>query len=107
MRLLLNNAIISHYFLFSSYLSLSFPGSSVSKESACSAGDPNSIPRSGRSPREGNDNALKYTCLENPMDRVAWRVPRVGHNLVIKPPLAIYPEGKCKLLHQPDHSSRK
>ena len=107
MWLLLNNAIISHYFLFSSYLSLSFPGSSVSKESACSAGNPSSIPGSGRCPGEGNNNALKCTCLENPMDRVAWRVPRVGHNLVTKPPLAIYPEGECKPLHQPDHSSRK
>ena len=30
-----------------------FPGSSVSKESTCSAGDPGSIPESGRSPGEG------------------------------------------------------
>ena len=91
LRLLLNNAIISHYFLFSNYLSLSFPGSSVSKESARSTGDLSSIPESGRFPGEGNDNTLEYTCLENPMDRVAWRVPRVGHKLVTKP----------------DHSSRK
>ena len=45
-----------------------------SKESACSAGDPGSIPRSGRSPREGNDHPLQYSCLGNPMDREAWRV---------------------------------
>ena len=31
-----------------------------------------SIPGSGRSPGKGNDNLLQYSCLENPMDRVAW-----------------------------------
>ena len=33
---------------------MGFPGSSVDKESACRAADPDSIPGSGRSPREGN-----------------------------------------------------
>ena len=45
---------------------------SVSKESACSAGDPGSIPGLGRSPGEGNGNTLQYPCLENLMDRGAW-----------------------------------
>ena len=36
--------------------------------SACNAGDPGSIPGSGRSPGEGNGNPLQYSCLENPMD---------------------------------------
>ena len=27
----------------------------------------------GRSPGEGNGNPLQYSCLENPMDREAWR----------------------------------
>ena len=27
----------------------------------------------GRSPGEGNGNPLQYSCLENPMDRGAWR----------------------------------
>ena len=49
----------------------SFPHSSVSEESACSAGDP--IPGSGRFPGEGNGNPLQYSSLENPMDRGAWR----------------------------------
>ena len=40
-----------------------FPCSSVGKESAYSAGDPGSIPGSGRSPGEGNDNPLQYPCL--------------------------------------------
>ena len=43
------------------------------KESACSVGGVGSIPGSGRSPGEGNDNPLQYSCLENPMDRGAWR----------------------------------
>ena len=51
----------------------SFSGSSDSKEAACSAGDPSSIPRLGRSPGEGNDYPLQYSCLENPMDRGAWQ----------------------------------
>ena len=41
--------------------------------SACNAGDPGSIPGLGRSPGEGNGNPLQYSCLENPMDRGAWR----------------------------------
>ena len=52
---------------------LGFPGGSESKESACNAGDPGSIPGLGRSPGEGNDNLLQYSCLENPMDRGAWQ----------------------------------
>ena len=31
------------------------------------------IPGSGRFPGEGNGNPLQYSCLENPMDRGAWR----------------------------------
>ena len=41
-----------------------FPGSSDGKESVCSAGDPGSIPGSGRYPGEGNGNPLQYPCLE-------------------------------------------
>ena len=47
------------------------------KESACNAGDAGSIPGSGRSPGKGNgcllQYCLEYSCLENPMDRGAWR----------------------------------
>ena len=49
-----------------------FPGGSEGETSACNAGDPGSIPGSGRSPGEGNGNLLQYSCLENPMDREAW-----------------------------------
>ena len=51
---------------------ISNPGSSVSKESACSAEDPSSIPGLGRLPEEGNGNPLRYSCMENPMDGGAW-----------------------------------
>ena len=72
-------------------LDVGFHCSSDGKESACNAGDLGSIPRLGRSPGEGNDNPLQYSCLENPMGRGAWRatvheVARVGHNLATKPP---------------------
>ena len=68
-----------------------FPHSSVDKESACNAGDPGSIPESGRSPGEGNDSPLQCSCLENSMGREAWwatvhEVTRVGHDLATKPP---------------------
>ena len=36
-------------------------------------GDWSSIPESGRSPRGGHGNLPQYSCLENPMDRGAWR----------------------------------
>ena len=49
-----------------------FPGGSDSKASAYNAGDPASIPGSGRSPGEGNGSPLQYSCLENPMDKGAW-----------------------------------
>ena len=49
------------------------PGSSAGKESACDAGDPGSIPGSGRSSGEGNGNPLQCSCLENSMDRGAWQ----------------------------------
>ena len=48
-----------------------FPGGSDGKESDCNVGDPASNPGSGRSPREENGNPLRYSCLENPMDRGA------------------------------------
>ena len=51
--------------------------------------DESSIPRLGRPPGEENGNPLQYSCLENPMDRGAWRatvhgVTRVRHDLATK-----------------------
>jgi len=43
------------------------------KESTCNAGDSGSIPELGRLPAEGNGNPHHYSCLENSMDREAWR----------------------------------
>ena len=43
-----------------------------SVKTACSAGDPGSIPGSGRSLGEGNGNLLQYSCLENSMGREVW-----------------------------------
>ena len=51
------------------------PGSSDGKESACNAGD---HPGSGRSRREGNGNPLRYSCLENSMDRGALQATVYG-----------------------------
>ena len=51
---------------------MDFPDSSDSEASAYNAGDPGSIPGSGRSPGEGNGNLLQYSCLENPMDGGTW-----------------------------------
>ena len=51
---------------------LDFPGSSDGNISPCRAEDLDLIPGSGRSPGEVNGNPLQYSCLENPMDKVAW-----------------------------------
>ena len=63
-----------------------FPSGSDGEESACNAGDPGSIPESGRPPGEGNGDPLQYSCLENPMDRgeplglQSMESQRVGHD---------------------------
>ena len=53
------------------------------KESACHAGDVGSIPGSGRSPGGGHNNPLQYSCLENPMDRGAWRHACMNFHLLL------------------------
>ena len=50
-----------------------FPDGSDGKESACNAGDLDSIPGLGRSPGGGHGNPFQYSCQENPMDRGVWR----------------------------------
>ena len=64
---------------------MGFPCSSISKESACNAEDPDSIPGWGRFPGGGHGNPFQYSCLENPMDRGTWQATvhgftRVGHD---------------------------
>ena len=55
------------------FLNMGFPGGSGGKESACDAGDPGSIPGSGRAFGEGNGNPRQYSHLESSMDRGARR----------------------------------
>ena len=57
--------------LFSEYplILWDFASSSDGKESACNAGDLDSLLGSGRSPREGNGNPLQYSCLDSSTDR--------------------------------------
>ena len=49
------------------------PGGSDGKESACNAEDLGLIPRVGRYSGEGNGNPLKYSHVENSMDRGTWQ----------------------------------
>ena len=43
------------------------------KEPTCNAGHPGSSPGLGRAPGKDNGNPFQYSCLENSMDRGAWR----------------------------------
>ena len=49
-----------------------FPGGSDGKKSASHSGDLGLIPRSEKSPGEGNGYSLQYFCLENSMDKGDW-----------------------------------
>lgn len=44
-------------------------------ESTCQGGDMNSVPGSEHPPGEGNGDPLRYSHLENPVDRGAWQAP--------------------------------
>ena len=48
------------------------------EECACNTGDLGSIPGTGQSPGEGNDNSLQYSYLESLMERGAWWVQSMG-----------------------------
>ena len=52
---------------------LGFPGGSVSKETACNAGNLGLIPGLGRSPGRDNGNPLQYSFWGNPMETGAWQ----------------------------------
>ena len=54
----------------------------VVKNLFANAGDMGSIPGSGKSPGEGNGSPLQYSCLENPMDRGAWRA--IVHRIAVR-----------------------
>ena len=57
---------------------LDFPGGLDGKESTCNAGDPGSVPGLGRFPGGENCYPLQYSCLENSLDRGAWRATDHG-----------------------------
>ena len=71
-----------------------FPGGTVVKNPAATAGDAGdtgSIPGSGGSPGGGRGSPLQCSCLENPTDRGAWQptvhgFARVRHDFTSKPP---------------------
>ena len=92
---------------------MGFPHNSVSKESACNAGDPDLTPGWERFLGEGNGNPLQYSCLENPMDREAWQatvhgVTRVKPNLATKPPpLSLLSRYQCQPPYPNTHSSQE
>ena len=50
-----------------------FPGGSDGKVSVYNAGDLDPVPGLGRSPGGRNGNPLQSSCLEDPVDRGAWR----------------------------------
>ena len=54
-----------------------FPCGSTNKESACNAGDLNSVPGLGRSPGEGKGYPLQYSGLENSIDCIIHGVTKV------------------------------
>ena len=60
-------------FLSNTTIKRGFPGGSDNKESSSNAGDLCSITGLGRCPGEENGNPLQHSCLENSMDRGAWR----------------------------------
>ena len=63
----------------------------IVQETSCNTGGQRSFHGLERSPGERNGYPLRYSCLENPMDRGAWKptshvVIRVRQNLVTKLP---------------------
>ena len=50
----------------------------VAKNPPANAGVGGLTPGLGRSPGEGNDNPLQYSCLKNPMDGGAWWLQSMG-----------------------------
>ena len=73
---------IQTYLRFNHSRNQSFPDGSAGKESACNTGDAGnmvSIPWSGRCSGKAIGHLPQYSCLENPIDRGAWRA--TGHRV--------------------------
>ena len=76
---LLHSAPVLYLVSQSSYLGC--PGDAMVKNPPATVGDSrdlSSIPGLGRSLAEGHGTPLQYSCLENPMDREAWRLRSMG-----------------------------
>ena len=84
---------LSHFLLVTNIWIYSFPGVSVSKESACNARDPDSVLEFGKIRWRRKGNPLQYSCLGNLLERGVWRATIHGaaksirHDFVTKPPL--------------------
>ena len=79
--LLLISSFISHIWrIYSKHIG--FSSGSDDKAYACNVRDPGSIPWLGRSPGEGSGNLLKYSCLENPIDREPGGLQSMGSQKV-------------------------
>ena len=96
---------------------MGFPDSSVGKESACNAGDPGSIPGSGRSARQGIGYPLQYSwaslmaqLVKNPpamretwVQSLGWEDPlekgKATHWSILawRIPWTVYPLGRKEL----------
>ena len=57
-----------------------FPGGSGGKEPACNAGDLDTIPGLGRPSGEGNGYPIRYSGLQNSIDRGRWQSETVEHH---------------------------
>ena len=97
--------MFSFIFYSQSFFPWGVPGDPDSKESARNAGDPGSIPGSGRSPGDSNGNPLQYSCLENSMERGTWcglqsmGMQRVRHDLVTTEQQLALRKGVDTLIH--------
>ena len=75
-----------------------FPGGSVIKNPPANAAEAGSISGLGRSPGEGNDHPLQYSCLGNPTDRGTWQAAvhgvtkQLGHVLATKQQQCFIPD---------------
>ena len=80
--------------------------------SAVDIRDTGSIPGSGRSLGEGNGNPLQHSCLENPMDRGAWRatvhgVAKSQMKLKRLSTHAQWQDSPVTLLHKKNHAKKR
>ena len=75
-RLIFVGKVMSLLFNMLSRCVIGFPDSSIGKESACSAGDPDSIPGSGRFTGEEIGYPLQYSGLENSVDCIVHGVSK-------------------------------